>query len=80
MLYVKCLCVLSGYPRCHMLNVCVYCLVISDVICEMFVCCLVISDVICQMFEGGGGGGSGYPRCYMVNVCVCGLVNPDVIC
>ena len=33
MLYVKCLCVLSCYIRCYMLNVCVCCLVISDVIC-----------------------------------------------
>ena len=66
MLYVKCLCGLSRYLSCYRLNVCVRCLVISDVICQMFVCvvslsqmlyvkclclcCLVISDVICSMF------------------------------
>ena len=33
MLYVKCLCVLFCYLRCYMLNVCVCCSVISDVIC-----------------------------------------------
>ena len=43
MLYDRSLRVLSSYLRCYMLNVCV--------------CCLVISDVICQMFGGGGGGG-----------------------
>ena len=61
MLYDKCLCVLSRYLRCCMINVCVCCLVISDVydkcLCvlsrylrccmiNVCVCCLVISDVV----------------------------------
>ena len=75
-LYVKNLCVLSRYLRCHMLNVCVCCLIISDVTCQMFVCvcCLVISDVIYMAVL------SRYLRFYMLNVGVCCLVIPDVIC
>ena len=46
MLYVKCLCVLSGYLRCYMLNVCVCCLVISDVKCL----CVLSGYLRCQMF------------------------------
>ena len=79
MLYVKCLCVLSRYPRCYMLNVCVCCLVIPDVICYVNVCVCVVSlsqmlyvKCLCVL--------SCYPRCYMLNVCVCCLVIPDVIC
>ena len=70
MLYVKCLCVLSGYLRCYMLNVCVFCLVIS-VICYMSnPRCFMLN--VCVL--------SGYLRCHMLNVCVCCLVIPDVIC
>ena len=62
MSYVKCLCVLSGYLRCYMLNVCVFvwlsqmlyvkclCVLSGYLRCYMLnvcVCCLVISDVIC---------------------------------
>ena len=62
MLYVKCLCVLSRYLRCYMLNVvCVVllsqmlyvkclCMLSRYLRCYMLdvcVCCLVISDVIC---------------------------------
>ena len=76
MLYVKCLCVLSGHPRCYMLNVCVCCLVIPDVICLMFVCIVWLSQMLyvkglCEL--------SGYLRCYMLNDCVCCLVISDVI-
>ena len=75
MSYVKCLCVLSGYLRCYMLNVCVCCLVISDVIC--FVCVVLLSHMsyvkcLCVL--------SGYLRCYMLNVCVCCLVISHAIC
>ena len=71
MLYVKCLCVLSGYLRCYMLNVCVCvsCLVISSQM--LYVKCYMLY-VKCVL--------SGYLRCYMLNVCVCCLVIPDVIC
>ena len=77
MLYVKCLRVLSRYLRCYMLNVCVCCLVISDVICQMFVCVVSLSQMLyvkclCVL--------SRYLRCYMLNVCVCCLVISDVIC
>ena len=62
MLYVKCLCVLSRYLRCYMLNVCVCCLLSQMLyvkcLCVLFcylrcymlnvcVCCPVVSDVIC---------------------------------
>ena len=63
MLYVKCLCVLSRYLRCYMLNVCVCVVLLSQMLyvkclCVLFcylrcymlnvcVCCSVISDVIC---------------------------------
>ena len=85
MLYVKCLCVLSCNIRCYMLNVCVCCLVISDVIMlNVCVCCLVISDVICYMFVCVVllyqmlyvkclCVLSCNIRCYMLNVCVCVL-------
>ena len=77
MLYVKCFCVLSRYLRCYVLNVCVCCLVISDVMCEMFVCVVSLSQMLrvkclCVL--------SRYLRCYMLNVCVCCLVISDVMC
>ena len=56
-LYFECLCGLSRYPRCYMLNVCVCCLVIPDIMLNVCVCCLIISDV----------------TCYMLNVCVVSL-------
>ena len=75
MLYVKCLCVLSGYLS----DVCVCCLVISDVMLNVCVCVVWLSQMLyvkclCVL--------SGYLRCYMLNVCVsrCCLVIPDVIC
>ena len=77
MLYVKCLWVLSRYLRCYVLNVCVCCLVISDVILNVCVCCL-----LSQML---------YVKCLCVlsslsemihDKClyVCCLVISDVIC
>ena len=62
-----------------MLNVCVCvcCLVITDVICQMFVCVVSLSqmlDVKCVCVL------SRYLRCYMLTVCVCCLVISDVIC
>ena len=71
MLYVKCLCVLSRYLRCYMLNVCVYFLVILDVICQMFVCVVSLYQMLyvkclCVL--------SRYLKCYMVMfVCVVSL-------
>ena len=78
MLYVKLfVCVLSRYLRCYLLNVGVCCLVISDVICQMFVCVVSLSQMLsvkclCVL--------SRYLRCYLSNVCVCCLVISDVIC
>ena len=77
MLSVKCLCVLSRYLRCYLLNVCVCCLVTSDVICQMFVCIVSLFQMLsvkclCVL--------SRYFRCYMSNVCVYCLVISDVIC
>ena len=91
MLYVKCLCVLSGYLRCYILNVCLFCLVISDAICLMFVCvvrlsqmsyvkCLCVLSGYLRCYMLNVCVLSGYLRCYMLNVCVCCLVIPDVIC
>ena len=68
MLYVKCLCVLSRYPRCYMLNV--LCVLSRYPRCYMLNVC-VVSHMLYV---------SRYPRCYMLNVCVCCLVIPDVIC
>ena len=48
MSYVKGLCVLSGYPTCYTVNVGLCCLVILDVsMFNVCVYCLVIPDVIC---------------------------------
>ena len=60
-----------------MSNVCVCCLVISDVICQMFACVVSLSQMLyvkCLRVL------SRYLRCYMSNVCVCCLVISDVIC
>ena len=46
MLYAKYLCMLSRYLRCYMLNVCVCCPVISDVICYMFVGVVSLSQML----------------------------------
>ena len=82
MLYVKCLCVLSRYLICYMLNVCVCCLVISYVICVcvvslshmLYVKCLCVLSryLICYMLNVCVL--SRYLICYMLNVCVCCLV------
>ena len=82
MLSVKCLCVLSRYLRCYLLNVCVCCLVISDVICQMFVCVVSLSQMlsVISMFVKCLCVLSRYLRCYLSNVCVCCLVISDVIC
>ena len=90
MLYVKYLCVLSRYLRCYMINVCVCCLVIADVIYEMFVCVVSLSHMLyvkylcvvslTQMLHECLCVLSRYLRCCMLNVCVRFLVIPDVIC
>ena len=77
MLSVKCLCVLSRFLRCYLSNVCVCCLVISDVICQMFVCIVSLFQMLsvkclCVLPR--------YLICYLLNVCVCCLVISDVIC
>ena len=74
---VKCLCVLSRYLRCYILNVCACCLVISDVIYYMFVCVVSLSQMLyikclCVL--------SRYLSCHLLNVCVCCLVISVVIC
>ena len=95
MLYVKCLCVLSRYLICYMLNVCVCCLVISYVYmlsqCYMFVCvvslshmlyvkCLCVVSLSHMLYVKCLCVLSRYLICYMLNVCVCCLVISYVIC
>ena len=46
-LYGKCLCVLSDYLRCYMLNVCVLSGYLRCSMLNVCVCCLVILDFIC---------------------------------
>ena len=73
-------CALSRYLRCYMLNVCVRCLVISDVICQMFVCVVSLSQMLSMLYVKCLCVLSRYLRCYMSNVCACCLVISDVIC
>ena len=82
MIYVKCLCVLSPYLRCYLLNVCVSCnesVVSSSQMLYVKCLCVVVSlsqmlyvKCLCVL--------SRYLRCYMLNVCVCCPVISDVIC
>ena len=72
MLYDKCLCVLSRYLRCFMINVCVCCC-LRCCLLNVCVCCLVTSDVVC-LVKCFVCVLSRYLRCCMINVCVRFLV------